>query len=230
MGLLALLLPTSSAADGCAVRDRLDVAAARMLERLPEAPRLIVLSAGSEPLVEEVTVLGLPGPVRRLDEDPLLIEAIVARGQVPRVQAGSFSGPAASAVARVVAARPATRAVAMTVAAGADRTAVDGVVVALDGVLGTGSPDTRAIVLLVPGDLGPAAEPGGAAVSREVLAALVATDEAALTALRERHPDRGGHLTLAQLLIGITRRRGRSFHLHDVEVVDGRLRAVGEVA
>jgi hypothetical protein len=190
-----------------------------VLSELPAAPTLVILSTGSEPLVEDVNALALPDRTIPVAGAPELVAAVVERGQVPRVTAGSLGGRPAALAATVHGARQDARFIGVTIAGLADPAALEGAIVALRGALDS----TADALLVVPGDVGPAPE---AAVER-LRGALRTHDLGALAALAAHHPDRAGVLAPIRLALAIAQARGQRFEVHAEVLVEDVLRVVG---
>jgi hypothetical protein len=190
-----------------------------VLSELPSAPTLVILSTGSEPLVEDVNALALPDRTIPVAGAPELVAAVVERGQVPRVTAASLGGRAAGLAATVHGARPDARFIGVTIAGLADPAALEGAIAALRGALDL----TADALLVVPGDLGPAPE---AALER-LRGALRTHDLGALAALAADHPALAGVLAPIRLALAIAQARGQRFEVHAEVVVEDVLRIVG---
>lgn len=201
---------------------QLAAATHRVLAGMAEAPTLVILSTGSEPLVEDVTALALDDRRIAVAGAPELVEAIVERGQVPRVQAAALGGRAAALAATIHAARPHARIVGVTIPGLADLAAIEGATAALRGSL-TAVAD---VVLVVRGEV---ASDDHQALTR-LRTALADHDTASLAALASEHPDLAGVLAPVRLALGIARDRSERFELHAELLVAGVLYVVGSAA
>lgn len=230
MAVTALMVPSIAldTATDPALR-RIEAAVSGVLARLPEQPTLVVISAGREPLVEDVSALQLRGRTLPVLGAPSLVDGIVARGQIPRVQKAALAGAGGTLAGIVHAVRPRSGVVRITVPAGADRAAFEGATAALDGAL----PATGDVVLAVDGDLGDLgaeitaiAEPGS--VGTRIVAALRATDVEAFAGELLAGPGLAAALAPARVALGVLRNRGGRFEVHVAEVVNHRLHVVGD--
>lgn len=191
----------------------------RVLARLARRPTVVVLSSGSEPLVEEVTALALSDRTIAVTGAPELVAAVVERGQVPRVQAAALRGRPAALGATVHAVRPTARFLGLTIPGRADPAAIEGATAALRGALAT----TDDVIVLLPGELGPAALPALEAVRT----ALLTNDTAALANLATVHPQLSGALAPIRLGLGVAGGRNQRFEIHADVIVGEFLHVVG---
>lgn len=200
----------------------LRAASNHVLNRLASEPTSAILSSGSEPLVEDVTVLDLGDRRIPVSGAPDLVEAIIERGQVPRVQAAALAGRPAALAAAMHAARPQGRFVGVTIPGLADLAAIEGATAALRGALTT----VADVVLVVNGDL---AADDPRALER-LGSALAGHDTVALADLAAELPGLAGMLAPVRLALGVARDRSQRFELH-AELLSGHvLYVVGSAA
>ena len=216
MSLSVVMVPAHHGRSG---GTELAAATHRVLAGMAPTPTLVILSTGSEPLVEDVTALALDDRRIAVAGAPELVEAIVERGQVPRVQAAALGGRAAALAATIHAARHNARFVGVTIPGLADLAAIEGATAALRGSL-TAVAD---VVLVVRGDV---ASDDHQALTR-LRTPLADHDTAGLAALAAEHPDLAGVLAPVRLALGIARDRAERFELHAELLVEGMLYVVG---
>lgn len=233
--LLLLAHPPSGTDPTDPANRRLVAAIDRVLRGLPQEVTVVVLSAGPEPLVEDVSAVSpgghdAPGsPPLAVMGDAALVASIVGRGQIPRVQAASLRGPAGALAATVLDSRPRARFVGVTVPSGADAAAAHGATAALRGAFDP----QRDTVLLAAGEVAGVTEE----VAGDIVAALRSHDLSALRALTELSPPGTDALapahTLAhalapvRLALGILPTDTPALELHAVEFDGHTLRVVG---
>jgi hypothetical protein len=194
----------------------------RVLATMAPAPTSVILSTGSEPLVEDVTTLALDDRSIAVAGAPELVGAIVERGQVPRVQAAALGGRAAALAATIHAARPNARFVGVAIPGLADPAAIAGASAALRGALWVAAD----VVLVLPGDF-PADD---AHALGRLRSALADHDLGALADLATQHPGLAEALAPVRLALDIARARSERFRLDAELLLGNTLYAVGSAA